>query len=67
MRKRLFEIIEPSADEDKASTTYDVAMMAVILASLVPLAFKKNDTPALAVIDKATTNHGRKRKAQIIL
>lgn len=52
MRKRLFEIIEPSDGDDKASTIYDVAMMAVILASLVPLAFKR-ETPALALIDKA--------------
>ena len=40
MRKRIFEIIELSRDGDRASAIYDFGMMAVIIISLVPLAFK---------------------------
>jgi voltage-gated potassium channel len=39
MRQRIFEIIEVSKDNDKASAVYDVFMMATILLSIVPLAF----------------------------
>lgn len=40
MRKRIFEIIEVSTGGDRASSIYDVFMMVVIIASLVPLAVK---------------------------
>lgn len=40
MRKRIFEIIELSHDGDRASTIYDFGMMAIIIISLIPLAFK---------------------------
>jgi voltage-gated potassium channel len=39
MKRRIFEIIEVSKDNDKASAVYDVFMMATILFSIVPLAF----------------------------
>jgi voltage-gated potassium channel len=39
MRRRLFEIIEVSKDNDKLSTVYDVFMMVTILLSIIPLAF----------------------------
>ena len=39
MRKRLFEIVEVSQDNDKLSTIYDIFMMLVILMSIIPLAF----------------------------
>lgn len=42
MRKRLFEIIELSHENDKLSRAYDVVMMGVIIISLIPLAFKDN-------------------------
>ena len=51
MRKRIFEIIEPSDGSSKPSAAYDVVMMLVILASLVPLAFK-TEYPAFIVIDR---------------
>ena len=51
MRKRLFEIIEASRGEDRASSAYDAFMILVIVLSLVPLAFK-GEHPALAVLDK---------------
>ncbi len=41
MRKRLFEIIEVSQDNDKLSATYDVVMLIAIIISIVPLAFKQ--------------------------
>lgn len=43
MRNRVYEIIEVAHEHDRASTIYDFSMMAVILASLVPLAFKETN------------------------
>lgn len=50
-RKRLFEIIEVSDGDDKLSSVYDIFMMIVIVASLVPLAFKET-YPVMEYIDK---------------
>ena len=41
MRKRIFEIIEVSQDNDKASTIYDIGMMLAIVISIIPLALKE--------------------------
>ena len=41
MRKRIFEIIELSHDNDTFSKIYDVFMMVIILLSIIPLAFKE--------------------------
>lgn len=49
MRKRIFEIIEASTGGDKLSRAYDLFMMAVIISSLVPLAFKGSPAWALGV------------------
>ena len=54
MRNRIFEIIEVSKDDDKASTAYDTVMMIVIIASLVPLAFKSTNS-VFKVIDLIST------------
>ena len=51
MRKRLFEIIEKSSGEDRASQVYDFFMLVVIFLSLVPLAFK-SEPVAFVLIDK---------------
>ena len=51
MRKRIFEIIETAKENDRASNIYDVFMMTVIVASLIPLAFKTDNT-FFYVIDK---------------
>ncbi len=51
MRKRIFEIIEVSKGSDLWSSIYDYFMMVVIVASLLPLAFKQ-DTIAFVVIDR---------------
>lgn len=40
MRKKIYEIIEPSQDGMILSSIYDVCMMIVIFISLIPLAFK---------------------------
>ena len=42
MRKRIFEIIEKSNDNDVASSLYDYFMIVVIFLSLIPLAFKNS-------------------------
>lgn len=51
MRKRIFEVIERSGGDDRLSTVYDGLMMAVIFASLLPLAFKENP-PIFQVMDR---------------
>ena len=40
MRKRLYEIIEVSTDNDRASTVYDIVMLVAIIISVIPLALK---------------------------
>ena len=40
MRKRLYEIIEVSQNNDRLSATYDIIMMLAIVISIIPLAFK---------------------------
>ncbi|MBR2783224.1 MAG: ion transporter [Firmicutes bacterium] len=51
MRRRIYEIIEHSNKNDKASNYYDAFMILVIIISLVPLNFKEDST-ALIIIDK---------------
>ncbi|MBQ9228111.1 MAG: ion transporter [Eubacterium sp.] len=54
MRRRLYEMIEPSgADGSTLSTVYDFVMLVCIVASMVPLAIKQENT-VLNVIDKVT-------------
>ena len=50
-RKRLYEIIEKSEGSDRISAVYDIIMIAAIIFSLVPLAFKE-ENPFFNVIDK---------------
>ena len=50
-RQRLFEIIEKDDDKDKLSLAYDVFMIAMILVSLIPLAFK-GENPVFDLMDK---------------
>ncbi len=50
-RERLFEIIEKSDANDKPGLAYDLVMIAVIVVSLVPLAFKQ-DNAVFAILDK---------------
>ncbi len=40
MRKRIYQIIEPNQENNKASSVYDFIMMFTIVISLIPLAFK---------------------------
>ena len=40
MRRRVFQVIETATEGDRLSNVYDLFMMIVIIASLVPLAFK---------------------------
>ena len=44
MRKRLFEIIEVSKNDDVASAIYDIVMMCAIVISIIPLALKSTNT-----------------------
>lgn len=50
-RKRIFEIIDTSTEEDRLGNAYDIFMMIVIVVSLIPLAFK-TDCLAFQIIDK---------------
>lgn len=53
MRKRIFEIIEASNGNDTLSSIYDWSMIAFILSSLIPLAFKTNNQ-YFNIIDQIT-------------
>lgn len=55
MRKRLFEIIEISRDDDSdiLSSIYDFFMMLTILVSIIPLAFTETN-PIFEIIDAVT-------------
>lgn len=53
MRKRIFEVIELSKGNDKLSSLYDYFMMLVIIASLIPLAFKA-DLRIFQIADRIT-------------
>ena len=44
MRNRIFQIIETAQKDDRLSNIYDIFMMIVIVASLIPLAFKSENT-----------------------
>ena len=44
MRKRIYEIVEVSNDNDPASTVYDIFMLCAILIGIIPLAFKESHT-----------------------
>ena len=50
MRKRIYEIIELSQGTDTISKVYDFFMMAVIISSLIPLAFKETNN-IFSIID----------------
>ena len=54
MRKRIFEIIEVSKDNDRISFIYDITMLFAIIVSIVPLAFKESYR-AFYYIDVVTT------------
>lgn len=54
-RKRIYEIIEKSAEQDKLSSAYDFMMIAVIVISLIPLAFKEENL-FFTVVDKVSAS-----------
>lgn len=54
MRKRIFEIIELSENDDKVSSAYDAIMLLAIIVSIVPLGFK-NTIPLFKYTDIVTT------------
>lgn len=53
MRKRIYEIIEPSRKGDKISLIYDILMLVAITASLVPLMFAE-DNATFRMIERVT-------------
>lgn len=53
MRKRIFEIIEVAKESDRTSALYDTFMMAVIIVSMIPLAFKGSNV-IFDFVDKVT-------------
>ena len=44
MRKKLFSIIESAENDSKLSNVYNFIMMAAIVVSVVPLAFKETNS-----------------------
>ena len=55
MRKRIYKIIEPGIVEDKLSLAYDVMMLIVITASIIPLMFA-HDHPVFRIIEQVTVS-----------
>lgn len=53
MRKRIYEIIERTNDQDKLSGLYDTIMVITIIFSLLPLAFKQSNA-FFNLVDKIT-------------
>lgn len=53
MRKRVFEIVEVGNDNDLYSKIYDISMIFIIIISIIPLAFKTQNT-LFTYIDKLT-------------
>ena len=53
MKKRVYEIIEAAADDDRASEIYDSFILLTVICSLVPLAFKTQGQ-AFFIVDKIT-------------
>ncbi len=53
MRKRIYEIIEVSRDNDILSLYYDILMMISIVVSIIPLAFKETNS-VFRLIDVVT-------------
>ena len=53
LRKRVFEVIEAASEDDALSRVYDWLMMATIVISMLPLAFK-GTRPGFQVIDIVT-------------
>lgn len=54
-RKRIYEIIEKAKGHDKLSSAYDFLMIIIIVISLIPLAFKEDNT-FFNVLDKASVS-----------
>ena len=50
MKKRIYEIIEVSKEDDTTSHIYDLVMMFTIFMSIIPLAFK-NESHLFNMID----------------
>ena len=53
MRKRVFKIVEVGNDNDLYSKIYDISMIFIIIISIIPLAFKTQNT-LFTYIDKLT-------------
>ena len=53
MKKRIYEIIEVSKEDDTASHIYDLVMMFTIFISIIPLAFKQ-ETKLFTILDLIT-------------
>lgn len=54
MRKRLFQIIEVADENDQLSNIYDLLMIAIIILSLIPLAFKSS-IPVFTAVEYIAT------------
>jgi len=53
MRKRIYDIIEQGRDGDRSSNAYDIFMMLVIVASIIPLMYVE-ETRAFLIIEQIT-------------
>lgn len=53
MRRKIFEIVEQSKDEDRWSLAYDIFMLIAITVSIIPLMFVEDNT-AFVLIEQVT-------------
>ena len=55
MRKRIYQIIQKASKGDKWSYVYDIFMLAIILASIIPLTVI-GEKPYFAILEIITTS-----------
>ena len=55
MRERIYDIIEPAQEGDKASLAYDIVMLVAITASIIPLMFVE-DNLTFRIIEQITVS-----------
>lgn len=53
-RRKIFDIVNVSNEDDKISNIYNKVMLVAIIASIVPMAFKQQDRTALLIVDQMT-------------
>ena len=51
MRRKIYNVIEPAGNGGRLSIAYDFIMMATIIISIIPLAFKTDKDARIVPVD----------------